>query len=497
MHLKQRPSQRLVFGLVMVVYVVLGSLYAVKTPLWQVPDEPAHYNYIRYIAENGALPVLVQGDFPAEWLSVLKMFKFEGMSIDRVKYESHQPPLYYLVATPVYLLASSLKLQIPLILRFFSLLIGAFALWFGYRIVRIIFPEEPALALGTGAFLATLPMHLTMAMGINNDVLVELILALVVGLIVLSKITSWSWKRALLLGVLLGLALLTKLQAYVAVLIVLAALVWDVITTPNKRPGSFWRNTLGLAGIIFGTAFIIVLPWLIRNAQLYGLNDLLAQRRQAQVAAGQLATSTYIHQIGLKAYLVAFAQTTFQSFWGQFGWMGVVLHPRFYYAAGFLSGLSLVGFIVLFIRKLKTRPNLDTLLFRGLFILLVWGISTLLGYLWYNTQFVQFQGRYLFPAIVPLGLAFTLGFRELFRGKQYVALGAVGAVVLVLLGDGVINKNLKAFSTVMTAAAAPLLVVGKVLEKYMAGITLAVVYLAISAFSLYCLFYYIVPELSL
>jgi hypothetical protein len=34
---------------------------------------------------------------------------------------------------------------------------------------------------------------------------------------------------------------------------------------------------------------------------------------------------------------------------------------------------------------------------------------TLAGYLYYNLTFVQHQGRYLFPALIPIGLAFAIG----------------------------------------------------------------------------------------
>ncbi len=44
--------------LILLVYFVLASLYAIYTPAWQAPDEPAHYNYVRYLAENGHFPVL-------------------------------------------------------------------------------------------------------------------------------------------------------------------------------------------------------------------------------------------------------------------------------------------------------------------------------------------------------------------------------------------------------------------------------------------------------
>jgi len=33
--------------LILLAYFVAGTLYAVQTPRWQGPDEPAHYNYLR------------------------------------------------------------------------------------------------------------------------------------------------------------------------------------------------------------------------------------------------------------------------------------------------------------------------------------------------------------------------------------------------------------------------------------------------------------------
>ncbi|MCA1553249.1 MAG: hypothetical protein LC737_02600, partial [Chloroflexi bacterium] len=50
------------------LYLALAALYALNTPPWQVPDEPAHYNYIRTIAEQGTLPVLQVGDYDQAYL---------------------------------------------------------------------------------------------------------------------------------------------------------------------------------------------------------------------------------------------------------------------------------------------------------------------------------------------------------------------------------------------------------------------------------------------
>ena len=34
---------------VLLVYLALAGAYAIRTPDWQAPDEPAHYNYVRQI----------------------------------------------------------------------------------------------------------------------------------------------------------------------------------------------------------------------------------------------------------------------------------------------------------------------------------------------------------------------------------------------------------------------------------------------------------------
>ena len=36
-------------GLTVAAYLTIGVLYGFRTPAWQVPDEPAHYNYVRHL----------------------------------------------------------------------------------------------------------------------------------------------------------------------------------------------------------------------------------------------------------------------------------------------------------------------------------------------------------------------------------------------------------------------------------------------------------------
>ena len=75
LHIFTLTCKRSLLALVVSVYAALGIAYAVYTPTWQTPDEPAHFNYIRHLAQTGALPILNQGDYPHNYLEEIKAIK--------------------------------------------------------------------------------------------------------------------------------------------------------------------------------------------------------------------------------------------------------------------------------------------------------------------------------------------------------------------------------------------------------------------------------------
>src|SRR5512140_2047072 len=94
-----RRLELAVLAVITLAYLGVATLYAVKTPAWQVPDEPAHYNYIAQIAASGCCLTLKPGDWDNAYLNAIKAAKFSAESLqgrlDTVRYEDHQPPLYY------------------------------------------------------------------------------------------------------------------------------------------------------------------------------------------------------------------------------------------------------------------------------------------------------------------------------------------------------------------------------------------------------------------
>lgn len=58
------------FLVIWLLYLVIGTLFAIYTPPWQAPDEPAHYNYVRQLAD-GRWPAIEPGDYDQDLLSYL------------------------------------------------------------------------------------------------------------------------------------------------------------------------------------------------------------------------------------------------------------------------------------------------------------------------------------------------------------------------------------------------------------------------------------------
>jgi len=399
-------NPKLPLAVILLAYLALGLQYAALTPAWQVPDEPAHYNYIRHIVETGRLPILQIGDYDQAYLSRLTGEYFPpDLPVDPVRYESWQPPLYYLLMTPVFLLFHGALLP----LRLFSLFLGAGVIVFAFLVVREVVGRDAvgrdaALPLLAAGFIAFIPQHVAMMAGVNNDSLSELLIAIGLYFILrANRLGVGNWK----LGFVIGLALVTKVAAYVLVPVAAVRLLLNW-----QRVGwGEWRLVVRQGVIVFGIALAFGLLFWGRNLAVYGWPDFLASARHSLVVAEQPRTSQWAAQYGSAEVARRFLVTTFQSFWGQFGWMGVVMDRRVYLALLLYSIGLAVGAVATLSRQ-SSREAVSSRQRDGVIILSVSGLLTLAVYLSYNLDFVQHQGRYLFPALIPIGLAAAVGLQQ-------------------------------------------------------------------------------------
>ncbi|MFQ5854438.1 MAG: hypothetical protein ACE5LU_02175 [Anaerolineae bacterium] len=418
--------------LIIAIYIALGVTYAVYTPTWQVPDEPAHYNYIADVANTGRLPVLEPGDYPFDYLEEIKAEHFPpSMPVDNIDYEAWQPPLYYVLAVPVFAATAGLPTATQVVaLRLISVAAGAMLLYLTYRLVKVIFGNDETLALTTTAFVAFIPMHITMTAAINNDTLAELIIAAIL-LVSLLRLNGRLARRAFVIsgGVLYGLGLLTKGIVYPMAAILLTAEVGYWRFEGQDQSKSLLRPLF----VLFSIAVALSAWWFVRNAAVYGGLDIFGRQRHDMVATGQPRTIDWIASYGWGAYLDRAWNFTFKSFWGVFGWMGVFMDQRIYAGLLVLTTVSAVGFLLFLFRVIRDPVRLSSRQWASLGLLALSILLTASTYVWYNFTFVQHQGRYLFPALVPIALFGALGVRELVpQVIRPPALGLLGAGLVAL-----------------------------------------------------------------
>lgn len=399
-------------GLLLLAYVALGALFAVRTPVWQAPDEPAHYNYVHQLAD-GHWPVIEPGDWDQAYLSEVVGSEFDpAYPVVGITYEDWQPPLYYLAQWPVYRLSGG---SLPA-MRLLSVLFGAGVVALAWVAGRAVFDGDAPRALAVAAFVAFLPQHLAILGSVNNDSLAELIIAAILALLVLPWPDRPPRRRLLALGLLLGAGFLTKATAYLMAPVIgvfLLARYWPVKPDRSavEQPVGGRISSADLSGLVralllvFVPALLLGLLWWGRNVSVYGGLDVMAKGAHDAVVVGQPRTAEWIAQYGLGGTIGRFLRTTFTSFWGQFGWMAAPL-------PGWMVGPLLVGTVAAVVGLAVVsgqwsvagrRKRLQTLVLGLTFLL------TLALLVFYNLTFVQHQGRYLFPALIPIAVGFTAG----------------------------------------------------------------------------------------
>ncbi|MDM8530863.1 DUF2142 domain-containing protein [Anaerolineales bacterium HSG25] len=481
--------------LILLTYLGSGIMYATLTPKWQTPDEPAHYNYIRYLAQELSFPELTADCYDQAYLNQLTSQKFPAeRTITPICYEYHQPPNYYLLATPVFWLSSGSLLA----LRLLSVLIGAGTIYLALRIAQTIYPHQSTVSYGAMAFVAFVPMHGSILASVNNDALAGFLFAALLYQLI-QQLTvpndeSPPFKQDIGVAVLLGLGLLTKMTVYIAIPLV-GITVW--LTTPRQQ----WKPLLTRLSIVYGLALLIVLPWYLRNINLYGNFDIFGLQRHDQIVAGQLRTSDYIQQVGGLNYVNNILLTSFHSFWGQFGWMAVPMDGRVYWALMVLMLIALSGLVSLTIGLKTNDPGLIDLKpakWEALALMAVIIGLVLSAYGWYNLQFVQFQGRYLFTAMIPFGLFFSLGLTSGFR-RVWPSIVSLSLLLGYLLLNAWLTKQIDKWAFLLTCLPLLILVTRLALNRYRSiseQWLVGACYVGLAVLTLLAPVWFIVPNLT-
>lgn len=409
------------FAILLALFVILALGYSVVIPLGEAPDEVSHFAYVRYLVEHHALP----GPNGA------------------VLGESHQPPLYYLIeaaatfwvpardlqviANPDFALGNS---QTPNVLlhpraeafpyqgialawhlaRVLSILMGAVTVWATWRIANLLFPDSPTHALSAAALVAFLPGFISISSAVNNDNLIVMLSALGVLQTLRLANAPLDRRRAVGLGILLGLAALTKLSGLVLWPFSAVLVSWAAF-----RIGKF-KTTVESLAVTFVPAALVASPWFLYNTFTYG--DPLGWPLILAAAPTRLEPMTMADWTRTAGELVS-------SFWGRFG--GLV-HLRLAEGAySFLDGLwvlSLLGWLVHAPNDLRGQSVPGT---RGLLATfgLFWVVMLAAYVRWVQTVLGADQARQLFPGLPLLAIVIIVGLSRLFGSRRWIPAGVV------------------------------------------------------------------------
>jgi len=435
-------GSRAIIGLLIALFLVRAFIFASFIPPWQGPDEPLHYDYARYLQLNKKLPVLGQSDLSTRTKLSLISFYFDdfvrgknpyaakkslntkeiktaGRNIKLNQERQNQivghPPLYYLVAASILsLLKNSSLLTSIWLLRMLSALFGLGVIILTYLTVNLLFEKSKLPALAATAFVALSPMFAHMTTVINNDSLLNLLFALFLFLLVKSIKKGLTDRRALSIGVVVGLGLLTKFFFFLAFPLLILAF-W------------FFRKELSLSykklALVFLPPLVLAAAYYLRNINLYGTLQ----------PAYRFSSQAIFKNFTFPKFFLEFGRTFFISFWSNFGWQ----KPTFiksYNVALFLVCLLAFAGLVKYFSSLYRRRDFLKLKTVGLLGFAPFLLTIAIAFYSFKESRISgllqgVQGRYLFSFIGILGLFLFLGLRELLPYK-----GGRAAFVLLLSG---------------------------------------------------------------
>lgn len=446
--LRQWIGERGLLALLLIVFAALSVWNNIALPVFEAPDEGDHFAYADFLADERRLP-----------------------DLERDLYLSHeffQPPLYYALAAlviapidrsnlneinklnpdwfdrdvnadfrsvanqyihtpaerfPYY--GAALALHVA---RLLSTVLGACVILLVYGIARMLSAGGSSaqhLPLFAAALVALNPKFIHISSMVGNDIAIILMATLACAWMLrmwymVNTPSARVWLSYLVLGALVGLALLSKISGLGLLAPAMLLLVFMYLRVRSTRQALAW-----LAAFILGFA-LIAGPWLLFNVLRYG--DPLAWA-QTQAANASLMRDPPLN-------LAQMAQTIPQvliSYWGVIG-----IEVRFPDWVDALFGIGLaaavLGCVLALARKLLQARALGLAAFVPTLLLLTWQLALISLYSqWLRTVTATENSRLLFPGIAAVTIAVAAGWLHLTPVRlRGAAMGAVVAGLLAL-----------------------------------------------------------------
>lgn len=281
--IKKEKFLKLIPLAIFFMVLVNGISYAKYINIWSPIDEGSHFSYVEFMVKNKRLPTL--SDYVSEEELAIAEYKYPGKPSVKAEniglwghvYEAFQPPVYYILSLPVYKIAGGNYYDKIFFLRSWGALqLAIFSVIVYYSILNLkkIFYETTEYA----AILATILVGVTPSMVTRSVVIGNAVLPI----IFFSLAVFWLTKKykdekpleakdALILGIITGLALLSRFTMLYMIPIFMGVFVLN------------WKNLLKNLVIYIIATLLVISPWFGFNLKVYGTLTSNEQARQSQM----------------------------------------------------------------------------------------------------------------------------------------------------------------------------------------------------------------------
>ena len=451
-----------------------ATAWALIVPPFQGKDETDHFAYVAQLAEDGSLPEAsgYTGRWPAEETLVLQALHYnevrhspgtpaistEGeqktleealgagastQGVGQAGIASSEPPLYYALQAAPYALGSPNVLAQLQLMRLLSALFAAMTALFTFLFLREILTGAPWAATIGALCVALQPAFAFVSGSVNPDSMLYAVAAAVFYCLARAFRRGLTVRRAVVLGGLLAVGFLTKLNFIGFALGVYVGLALLVVRAVRSRG---WARALAPAAIAAAIGALPVIFYALRNAAANHATFGIVSSGGSQLSTGSLANEiSYIWELylprlpGMTHYfegLLTYKDVWFDRSVGLYGWFDTMFAP-------WVNDVALIPaaiVVVLCGRELLARrgalrarlPELTTYAAITVGVLVMIGASSYLSDV--GTHEAPFgEPRYLLPMLPLFGAAIALAVRG--AGRRWAPVVGVAMVCLFFAHD--------------------------------------------------------------